>query len=164
MRIKCEPLRFGCPILQMCVWPESAQRLETTAVIVSVDEVVEVGGLLGVSERTQLPMVAALTPDASHTPYDGANMQPGQPRGDVIRLGRQHIKSGRLNFGQDRPESISESSSPQLHAAINAMPPHDHLCLLVTEQGKPSTPTGSGTWFRDQCDGAGRHYCSAHEL
>ena len=89
----------------------------------------------------------------------------GQRRGDAIKLGRQHIKSGRFNFSQGKTgKHLGIIVAPQLRAAIDAMPTHDHLCFLVTEQGKPFTPAGFGNWFRDQCDAAGLPHCSAHGL
>src|SRR5262245_59090294 len=33
-----------------------------------------------------------------------------------------------------------------------------------TNVGRPSTPAGFGNWFRDQCDQANLHHCSAHGL
>jgi integrase/recombinase XerD len=42
--------------------------------------------------------------------------------------------------------------------------PSGHLTFLVTSQGKPFTPAGFGNWFRDRCNEAGLHHCSAHGL
>jgi site-specific recombinase XerD len=38
------------------------------------------------------------------------------------------------------------------------------MTFLVTEFGRPFTPAGFGNWFRDQCDKANLHHCSAHGL
>jgi integrase len=38
------------------------------------------------------------------------------------------------------------------------------LAFLETEQGNPFTPAGFGNWFRDRCDEAGLHHCTAHGL
>jgi integrase/recombinase XerD len=38
------------------------------------------------------------------------------------------------------------------------------MTFLVTEFGRPFTPAGFGNWFRDQCDQANLHHCSAHGL
>jgi integrase/recombinase XerD len=38
------------------------------------------------------------------------------------------------------------------------------LTFLTTEFGRPFTPAGFGNWFRDQCDQANLHHCSAHGL
>jgi site-specific recombinase XerD len=38
------------------------------------------------------------------------------------------------------------------------------MTFLVTEYGRPFTPSGFGNWFRDQCDQANLRHCSAHGL
>ena len=38
------------------------------------------------------------------------------------------------------------------------------MTYLVTEHGKPSTAPGFGNKFRDWCDQAGLHHCSAHGI
>lgn len=42
-----------------------------------------------------------------------------------------------------------------LRAAIDAMPPSNHMTFLVAGQGKPFTAAGFGNHFRDLCDAAG---------
>jgi len=50
VRIECEQLGFGCPdFADVFVGCEFAQGLETPAVVVSADEVVEVSGQLGMA-------------------------------------------------------------------------------------------------------------------
>lgn len=89
-----------------------------------------------------------------------------QRRIDAIRMGRQHIRNGRINVIQSKTgKDLWIAVAPQLLAAIVAMPPLDqHLCFLVTEQGRPFTNAGFGNWFRDQCDDAGLPQCAAHGL
>ena len=38
------------------------------------------------------------------------------------------------------------------------------VTFLVTEHGGPFTAKGFQNWFRDQCDEAGLHHCTAHGL
>ena len=90
-----------------------------------------------------------------------------QRRGDAIRMGRQHIRDGRLFFTQGKTGAdLGLPVAPQLLEAIVAMPPADkgHLCFLVTEYGKPFSDAGFGNWFRKRCDEAGLPQCSAHGL
>jgi integrase len=42
--------------------------------------------------------------------------------------------------------------------------PNSNLTFLTTAYGKPFSAAGFGNWFRDQCDAAGLHHCSAHGL
>lgn len=89
----------------------------------------------------------------------------GQRRIDAIRMGRQHIRDGRLDFSQSKTGTdLSIPVAPQLLEAIVAMPKGGHMCFLVTEHGKPFTNPGFGNWFRDQCDAAGLPQCTAHGL
>jgi integrase len=107
-----------------------------------------------------------------------------QRRGDVVRLGRQHIQHGVLSLRQQKTGvDVDLPVLPELQAAIDAMPKAEHLTFLVTELGKPFTAAGFGNWFRDQCETAGvpknlsahglrkagatrlaEHGCSDHEL
>jgi integrase len=71
-------------------------------------------------------------------------------------MGRQHVRNGliamrRKNTGV--PFYVPVTA--QLQAAIDAMPPSDHLTFIVTEFGKPYTSDGFGRWFRKACDKAG---------
>lgn len=91
----------------------------------------------------------------------------GQRRIDAIRLGRQHIRNGRIEFAQSKGgEALRIAVAPQLLEAIVALPPSakGHLCFLVNGQGRPFTNPGFGNWFREQCDLAGLPQCTAHGL
>jgi integrase/recombinase XerD len=61
------------------------------------------------------------------------------------------------------PIEIDIPLHPELGVSIAATP-SGHLALLTTEFGRPFTPAGFGNWFRDQCDQANLHHCSAHGL
>ena len=88
----------------------------------------------------------------------------GLRRSDVVRLGPQHIREGRIRITQTKtgaPVTIPLHSA--LIAAISASPT-DKLVFLVTQFGKAFTSNGFGNWFRDRCDEAGLPECSAHGL
>lgn len=90
-----------------------------------------------------------------------------QRRSDAIRMGRQHIKGGRINVNQVKGgKELWIALAPQLLEAIVAMPPDQTspMCFLITRWGKPFTAQSFGNWFRDQCDAADLPHCSAHGL
>jgi integrase len=92
----------------------------------------------------------------------------GQRRSDVILFGRQHVRSGRLIFTQQKnrnynPISLSIPIIPVLQAIIEGSPCGD-LTFLVTEFRRPFTAAGFGNKFRDWCNQAGLPNCSAHGL
>ena len=88
----------------------------------------------------------------------------GQRRGDVIKMGPQHVKDGflRLRRGKNG-EAGTIPVLPALQAVIDASQ-IGHLTYLVTAFGKPFSDAGIGNWFRDRCDEAGLYHCSAHGL
>ncbi len=87
-----------------------------------------------------------------------------QRRGDVVRLGRQHIRDGVLSIRQHKTGTqVDLPVLPELQTAIEAMP-RAGLTFLTTETGKPFTAAGFGNWFRDQCNAAGLKHLSAHGL
>jgi len=91
----------------------------------------------------------------------------GQRRGDVVKMGRQHIRDGWLRVEQAKTGAkleIPMSRMPQLQEIIDASPVNQ-LTFIVTGSGKPFTGTGFSNWFREECDKAGLpHHCSAHGL
>jgi len=92
----------------------------------------------------------------------------GVRRGDVVTLGRQHVKDGwiRLVPRKTRHRRLEVSEKPILPvlADVIARSPTGALTFLETEYGKPFTAAGFGKWFRDRCDEAGLSECSAHGL
>jgi integrase/recombinase XerD len=89
-------------------------------------------------------------------------------REDAVRLGKPHIRTGRVQFRQakneDRnPVDIDIPLHPELAASIDACP-SGHLTFLVTEYGRPYTPAGFGNAMRDWCNQANLQHCSAHGL
>lgn len=88
-----------------------------------------------------------------------------QRKVDAIHLGRQHVRNGKFAIRQSKTgKLLTLPIAPPLAAAIEAMPPNDALCFLITEWGKPFSVKGFGGWFREQCDAAGLPQCTAHGL
>jgi integrase/recombinase XerD len=89
-------------------------------------------------------------------------------REDAPRLGRQHIRDGRVRFRQAKnehrnPIKIDIPLHPDLTASIAATDV-GNLTFLVTQYGKPFTANGFGNKFKDWCRQAGLPHCSAHGL
>jgi integrase len=89
----------------------------------------------------------------------------GQRRGDVVRMGWQHMVSGdEIAVRQEKTNTaIVVAMHPELLEAL-ALVPRTNLTFLMTEKGAPFTSAGFGNWFRDQCNAAGLPQCSAHGL
>jgi integrase len=92
----------------------------------------------------------------------------GQRRADVIRFGKQHIRSGKLTFTQRKgrhrePVKLILPVLPILQRIIDASPCGD-LTFLVNHLNRPFTDGGFGNRFRDWCDQADLPNCSAHGL
>lgn len=87
-----------------------------------------------------------------------------QRRGDVVRLGWQHVQDGRIALVQEKTkEPLRLLMHPALEEVLEATP-RNNLTFLVTEFGAPFTPAGFGNWFRERCDEAGLKGRSAHGL
>lgn len=92
----------------------------------------------------------------------------GPRRGDVVKLGRQHVRNGWIRFVPNktrykRSDALEIPVIPEL-ARILAAGPTGALTFLETEYGKAFTANGFGGWFRKRCDEAGLPHCSAHGL
>src|SRR2546430_7321185 len=88
----------------------------------------------------------------------------GQRRGDVIRMGPQHVRSGVLYVKQEKTGAeLAIPVHPEL-ATVIASAPSGHLTFLTTRVGRPFEASTFSHWFRDQCDKAGLPHCSAHGL
>jgi integrase len=89
-----------------------------------------------------------------------------QRRGDVVRMGSQHIRNGLLHVRQQKTGApLQLPIFPELQEAIDNMPSEGrHLTFLVTASGKPFSPAGFTNWFRDVCNEAGLRGFSAHGL
>ena len=87
-----------------------------------------------------------------------------QRRGDVLRMGRQHIREGVLTVRQQKTGvTLAIPVHSDLKAIIDATP--SSLTFLIGKRGKPFNPTAFSNWFRKQCNAAGLpRACSAHGL
>jgi integrase len=86
-------------------------------------------------------------------------------RNEVVRLGPQHIKDGRIKIARSKGSlDVDILMSPELQAACAAMP-KQHLTFLVTSRGKPRSKYGIGADFAAWVTAAGlpRH-CRMHGL
>ena len=88
-------------------------------------------------------------------------------REDAPRLGRQHIRGGRVRFRQAKnehrnPIDIDIPLHPALAHSIAAAKVSTNMTFLLTEFGKPFTANGFGNKFKDWCRQADLPHCSAH--
>jgi integrase len=88
----------------------------------------------------------------------------GQRRGDVIRMGAQHIRNGALHVKQEKTGAELVIPVHPTLAAIIAAVPRDRMTFVTTRQGKPYLGSTFSRWFRHRCDEAGLPQCSAHGL
>jgi integrase len=88
-----------------------------------------------------------------------------QRRGDVVRMGRQHIRNGLIEVKQQKTGTkLAVPIHPDLQAVLDATP-SGHLTFLTTSFGKPFTAAGFTNWFRGACNEAGLpRGTSAHGL
>jgi integrase len=95
-----------------------------------------------------------------------------QRRGDVVRMGPQHIRERDVDGEPQRFLYVKQQKTgveleleilPEVQAVLDATP-SGHLTFLVTELGKPFSAAGFGNWFRDRCNEAGLQGFSAHGL
>ena len=76
-------------------------------------------------------------------------------RGEVVRLGPQHVKDGRIRIARTHgSEDVEILMSPELQAACEAMP-KEHLTYIVTAYGKPRSKNGLGNDFAKWATEAG---------
>jgi integrase len=88
----------------------------------------------------------------------------GQRRGDVVRMGWQHVSNDEITVRQEKTNKpVVVTMHPELLEAL-ALVPRTNLTFLMTEKGAPFTAAGFGNWFREQCNAAGLPQCSAHGL
>jgi integrase len=79
----------------------------------------------------------------------------GQRRGDVVRMGLQHVRGDLIAVRQQKTSTpLLIPLHPALRAAIDATP-SGHLTFLATTFGKARTANGFSTWFRECCNAAG---------
>jgi integrase len=80
----------------------------------------------------------------------------GQRRGDIVHMGRQHVREGAIEVRQHKTGTpLTIPIHPDLQAILD-MTPSKHLPFLTTAFGKPFTSAASfGNWFGDCCREAG---------
>jgi integrase len=92
----------------------------------------------------------------------------GQRRSDITRIGRQHVRDGKLTFTQfkgrnRKPKRLVLPVIRALQQVIDASPCSE-LTFLVNHFGRPFTDAGFGNKFREWCDQANLPHCAAHGL
>jgi integrase len=71
----------------------------------------------------------------------------GQRRGDVLRMGRQHVRDGIISIKQQKTGvEVDIPVHPELAAAIAACP-SEHLTFLTTDRGAPVNERHFNRWF-----------------
>ncbi len=79
-------------------------------------------------------------------------LQTGHARCDITRMGRQHVKSGKLSMQRKKTGvQFDIPLLPELVAEIALHPKTDQLAYLTTEHNKPFTAAGFGNWFAERC-------------
>jgi integrase len=88
-----------------------------------------------------------------------------QRRGDVARMGRQHIRDGVIDVRQQKTgTTLAIPVHSDLRAIIDATP-SEHLTFLVGRGGRPLSGNVLSRKFREWCDEAGLpKRCTAHGL
>jgi integrase len=92
-----------------------------------------------------------------------------QRRGDVVRMGRQHIRQtpeGEILYmrQQKTGTEVYLPIYPELRPVLDIVPANQ-LTFLVTLRGKPFTPHAFTAWFAEACDAAGLpSACTFHGL
>jgi len=91
-------------------------------------------------------------------------------REDVVRLGPQHVKQGRIKFVQAknenrRPVTVDIPLHPTLAATIAATPSTGQLAFLTSSKGTPRTVGSFADWFAGAVQQAGLPArCVSHGL
>jgi integrase len=89
----------------------------------------------------------------------------GQRRGDIIQIGRQHIRDGVLTVRQQKTGTTLALPVRSELAEIIAATPSGNLTLLTTKTGKPYAANDFSIYFRKWCDAAGLPpECTFHGL
>lgn len=88
----------------------------------------------------------------------------GQRRSDVVTFGKQMIRDGRLHYNQKKTGKRMATAIIEPLSRIIEATPTSGLTFLETQFGLPYTPAGFGNAFREWCNEAGLHHCTAHGL
>jgi integrase len=89
----------------------------------------------------------------------------GQRRGDVIRMGRQHVRDGVLHVRQEKTNAVLAIPVHSELARVLAAVPSTQMTFIQTLRGKPFTGHAFSDWFGKACDAAGLGaQCTFHGL
>lgn len=87
----------------------------------------------------------------------------GQRRSDVVTMGRQHVRDGRIQVKQIKTGTrLAIRIHPTLQGEIDAAPPG--MTFLLTSFGKPFSAAGFTLWFVERARLAGLEKRSPHGL
>ncbi|WP_108459150.1 tyrosine-type recombinase/integrase [Devosia naphthalenivorans] len=85
-----------------------------------------------------------------------------QRRGDVVRMGSQHVREGKISVRQQKTGAYLDIPiHPDLAVVLAAIPNHqtkrgtNELTFVLSETGKPYAPASFGNWFGNRCREAG---------
>jgi integrase len=79
----------------------------------------------------------------------------GQRQSDVVGLGPQHVRDGRIELRQNKTgNAVAVPIHPRLAEAIAAHPAR-HAVFIVTSDGRPFSVAGLGNWLREARTAAG---------
>jgi integrase len=79
----------------------------------------------------------------------------GQRRGDIVHMGRQHVRNGAIEVRQHKTGTVlTIPVHADLQKIIEAMPAH-HLTFLTTSQKPFKSAASLGNWFGRCCREAG---------
>jgi integrase len=89
----------------------------------------------------------------------------GQRRGDVVAMGRQHVRNGLIHVTQQKTgKALAIPIHPELQAVLAAVPA-TQMTFVQTLRGKPFDPHAFTPWFAEACDKAGLpSACTFHGL
>ncbi|ADU11998.1 tyrosine-type recombinase/integrase [Asticcacaulis excentricus] len=88
----------------------------------------------------------------------------GQRRSDVARMGRQHVREGRIHVRQMKTDArLAIRIHSELQKELDLVPP-GQMTFMLTEWGKPFSLAGFSIWFKKQAEDAGVQDRSAHGL
>lgn len=79
----------------------------------------------------------------------------GLRRGDAARVGRPHVRDGRIRIETEKTsQEVTIRILSPLAASIAASPTGE-LTFIAGERGRPMTKESFGNWFREACAAAG---------
>jgi integrase len=91
-------------------------------------------------------------------------LQTGHARADVVRMGPQHVRHGKLSMRRQKTNvPFDIPVLPDLIAELK-LHPVNGLAFLLSERGKPFAAASFGNLFRHWCYQANLPHCSAHGL